>query len=162
MTFDLDTKSIYTFKGIGCNWMNEKFVTIYSKYYSTIEPILLSFSNLYILESGFSHEHCLVIKQRTTLNIERCDLWYRIYTPIFLNGLYATCSWNKDGGRQYTNQSREPIGQENHVVSANNYVRNFNFSPTFLEPTPWQEFSIDTLIFQHSPSFSFSEFHLEN
>ena len=55
----------------------------------------------------------------------------RIYTHIFLNGRYATCFRNKDGGRQYTNQSREPIDQENHVVSAKNYVRNFNFIPRF-------------------------------
>ena len=31
---------------------------------------------------------------------------------------YATCSRNKDSGRQYANQSREPICLENHVVSA--------------------------------------------
>ena len=28
-------------------------------------------------------------------------------------------------------QSREPISQENHVVSAHNYVRNFGFVPRF-------------------------------
>ena len=33
------------------------------------------------------------------------------------------------------------------------------FRPAFLEPTPWQEFSINTLIFQHS--LSFSHFHLQ-
>ena len=54
-----------------------------------------------------------------------------IYTPIFQNGRDATCSWNKDGGNRYTNQSREPIGQESHVVSAQNYVRNFDFVPRF-------------------------------
>ena len=57
-------------------------------------------------------------------------------------------------------QSREPIGQENHVVSAQNYDHNFNFHLRFLEPTLWQEFSLNTLIFQHSPSFS--QFHSES
>ena len=33
------------------------------------------------------------------------------------------------------------------------------FRPVFLEPTPWQVFSINTLIFQHS--LSFSHFHLQ-
>ena len=33
------------------------------------------------------------------------------------------------------------------------------FRPAFLEPTPWQVFSINTLIFQHS--LSFSHFHLQ-
>ena len=35
----------------------------------------------------------------------------------------------------------------------------FQFRPAFLEPTPWQAFSINTLIFQHS--LSFSHFHLQ-
>ena len=35
----------------------------------------------------------------------------------------------------------------------------FHFRPAFLEPTPGQEFSINTLIFQHSLSLSLS-FHI--
>ena len=34
-----------------------------------------------------------------------------------------------------------------------------HFRPAFLEPTPWQVFSINTLIVQHS--LSFSHFHLQ-
>ena len=34
------------------------------------------------------------------------------------------------------------------------------FRPAFLEPTPWQDFSINTLIFQIS--LSFSHFHLQD
>ena len=36
---------------------------------------------------------------------------------------------NKDGGRQSTNQSREPIGQESHVAIAHNYARNSDLVP---------------------------------
>ena len=38
-----------------------------------------------------------------------------LYTPINHFGRYSTCSHNKDGGRSHI-QSRETIGQENHVT----------------------------------------------
>ena len=61
MTFNLEVKSMYTFKGIGYYWMNEETVAKYPKIFATyIEPILLTFPSAYIVESGFSHVHYLL------------------------------------------------------------------------------------------------------
>ena len=57
MTFNLEVKSMYTFKGIGYYWMNEKkkiTVAKYPKLYANVEPILLVFPNLYMVEFEFS------------------------------------------------------------------------------------------------------------
>ena len=57
-------------------------------------------------------------------------------------GRYATRSHNKDGGRIHI-QSRETIGQENHVTCLKLRPR-LNFVPRFLEPIPRHVFSINT------------------
>ena len=58
------------------------------------------------------------------------QIWfYRIYTPIFSNGRDTTCSWNRDGGRRWTNWFQEPIGWENHRICAHNCVCTFDFFP---------------------------------
>ena len=62
MTFDLEAKLVYTFKGIGHSWINVKTVAKYLKLWSTVEPILLAFPNSYMVESEFSHVHYLLIK----------------------------------------------------------------------------------------------------
>ena len=74
-----------------------------------------------------------------------------LYTPIIQFGRYATCSHNKDGGRTHI-QSRETIGQENHVTSVKLRPR-VNFVPC-LEPFPRHVFSINT-----SSSNTLSLFH---
>ena len=51
-----------------------------------------------------------------------------LYTPINYFGQYATC-FHKDGGRSHI-QSRETIGQENHVTCLKLRSR-VNFSPAF-------------------------------
>ena len=45
-------------------WMNKKTVTKYSKLCVTVEPILLAIPSLYLVESGFSHVHYLLSKQK--------------------------------------------------------------------------------------------------
>ena len=70
MTFDLEAKSMYTFKRIGHNWMNEKTVAKYTKLVASGERILFAFPNSSMVESGFRHVHYLQSKQRNTLNIE--------------------------------------------------------------------------------------------
>ena len=40
MTFDLEAKSTYTFKGIGYCWRNKKTETKYPKLCATVEPLL--------------------------------------------------------------------------------------------------------------------------
>ena len=52
-----------------------------------------------------------------------------LYTPINYFGRYATCSHNKDGGRSHI-QSRETIGQENHMTCLKLRQR-VNFRPAF-------------------------------
>ena len=52
-----------------------------------------------------------------------------LYTPINYFRRYATCSHNKDGGRSHI-QSRETIGQENHVTCVKLRPR-VNFRPAF-------------------------------
>ena len=52
-----------------------------------------------------------------------------LYTPINYFGRYATYSHNKDGGRSHI-QSREIIGQENHVTCLKLRPR-VNFRPAF-------------------------------
>ena len=64
-----------------------------------------------------------------------------LYTPINYFGWYATCSHNKDGGRSHI-QSRETIGQENHVTCLKLRPR-VNFVLR-LEPLPRHVFSINT------------------
>ena len=64
-------------------------------------------------------------------------------------GRYATCSHNKDGGRTHI-QSRETIGQENHVTCVKLRPR-INFVLR-LEPFPRHVFSINT---SSSDTFSF-------
>ena len=41
---------------------------------ATFETVLFAFPRLYIVESGFSHVHCLLSKRRNILNIKRQDL----------------------------------------------------------------------------------------
>ena len=53
-----------------------------------------------------------------------------------------------------THWSGEPRGQCSKLRPL------LQFRPAFLKPTPWQEFSINTLIFQHS--LFFSHFHLQD
>ena len=67
------SKAMYTFKGIGYYWMNEKSVAEHPKLCETIEAILLAFSSWYMIECGFSHLHYLLSKQGITLNIEYGD-----------------------------------------------------------------------------------------
>ncbi len=52
-----------------------------------------------------------------------------LYTPIDYFGRYATCS-HKDGGRSHI-QSRETIGQEDHVTCLK-LRRRVNLSPAFV------------------------------
>ena len=56
-----------------------------------------------------------------------CTQFIGLYTPINYFGRYATCSHNKDGGRPHI-QSRETIGQENHVTCLKLRV---HFRPAF-------------------------------
>ena len=50
----------------------------YCKLCAPIEPILLAFLSLYMAESGFSHVYHSPSKQRSTLNIECDDLWFKL------------------------------------------------------------------------------------
>ena len=60
MSFDLEAKSVYTFKGIEYYWINEKKnVTKYPKLCATLELVLQAFPSSYMTESGFSHVHYL-------------------------------------------------------------------------------------------------------
>ena len=43
MTFNLEAKSTYTFKGIGYYWMNGKTIAKCPKLWTTVEPILLAY-----------------------------------------------------------------------------------------------------------------------
>ena len=47
-----------------------------------------------------------------------------LYTPIIQFGRYATCPHNKEGGSTHI-QSRETIGQENHVICVKLRPRKF-------------------------------------
>ena len=79
MIFDLEVKFINSFKGIRYYRMNEKRTLVkYFKLCATVEPILLAFPSLYMMESGFSHVHYLRSKRRNTFNIERCDLKFKL------------------------------------------------------------------------------------
>ena len=69
LTLDFEVKSMYTFKGIGYNWMNEKTVAECLKHCATVEPISRSFPCLYIVESGISHE--------TKKPFEHKMLWFK-------------------------------------------------------------------------------------
>ena len=69
---------MYTFKDIGYYWMNKNTVAKYLKLCAPVEPILLTFSSSYIIESENSQVHYLLSKQRVTLNIECDDLWLKI------------------------------------------------------------------------------------
>ncbi len=59
MTFDLEAKNMYTLKGIGYYWINEKPVSKYSNFWATVVPIELVFffPCSYTMESEFSHMH---------------------------------------------------------------------------------------------------------
>ena len=57
--------------------MNEKQAK-YPKIFVTVETILLSFPSLQVMESGFSHVHYLLSRQRNTLNIEQGDLRFKL------------------------------------------------------------------------------------
>ena len=74
MTFNLEVKSMYPFKGTGYYWMIEKIVVKYLKVCATVEAILLVFSTLHMVESGFSDVHYLLSKHRSTFNIECGEL----------------------------------------------------------------------------------------
>ena len=63
------------------------------------------------------------------------------YSPIIYFGRYATCSHDKDGGRTHI-QSRETIGEENHVTCVK-LRPHVNFLLR-LEPLPRHVFSINT------------------
>ena len=58
ISFDFQVKFMYILKEIGYYWMNEKKLTKYPKFCATVEPILLFFQSLYIVESEFKHVHC--------------------------------------------------------------------------------------------------------
>ena len=73
-----------------------------------------------------------------------------LYTPINYFGRYATCSHNKDGGRSHI-QSRETIGQENHVTCVKLRPR-VNFRPAFGATFKTRIF-YKYVVFKHSCSF---------
>ena len=52
MTFDLEAKSVYTFKRIG--YYRKKTLAKYLKVYVTLEPIWQTFTSSYLVESDFS------------------------------------------------------------------------------------------------------------
>ncbi len=64
--------------------MNEKTAAKYPKLCATIDPILLAFPSLYMVDSGFSYVHYLQSRQRSTLDIEHGDLWLNL-TNLQLN-----------------------------------------------------------------------------
>ena len=55
MTFDLEVKSVYTFKGTEYYWMKEITMAKYTKFCANVESILLDFQHSFKMESGFSH-----------------------------------------------------------------------------------------------------------
>ena len=75
-----------------------------------------------------------------------------LYTPINYFGQYATCS-HKDGGRSHI-QSRETIGQENHVTCLKLYPC-VNFSPAFGATNKTRIF-YKYIVFKHPFSFFYS------
>ena len=89
MTFNHEGKSIYSFKRIGYNWMNKKIPAAkYPKLCAMVEPILLTFSSLYMVQSGFSHVHYFLSKQRSTLNIKCADLLLKLTKlQLYFNNL---------------------------------------------------------------------------
>ena len=68
------------------------------------------------------------IKKGTNNNKKNWYVFIGLYTPINYFGRYATCSY-KDGGRSHI-QSRETIGQEDHVTCLK-LRRRVNLSPAF-------------------------------
>ena len=83
------------------------------------------------------------MKYHVYLNFDIRQKFYNIglYTPINYFGRYATCS-HKDGGRSHI-QSRETIGQEDHVTCLKLGPR-VNSSPAFLSHLQDAYFSINT------------------
>ena len=71
MTFNLEVKSMYTFKGIGYYWMNEETVAKYPKIFATIlSPFYLLFQvhilwnlGLAMCISYFEHGMCWTVAQ---------------------------------------------------------------------------------------------------
>ena len=51
---------------------------ICSKFLQWVEPILLAFLSLHMVESRLSNLHYLQSKQRSILNIECGDLWFKL------------------------------------------------------------------------------------
>ena len=58
--------------------MNKKTVANNPKFCGTVNPILLTFPTLYMVEFEFSYVHYLLSKLRSTLNIERDDMQLKI------------------------------------------------------------------------------------
>ena len=83
---------------------------------------------------------------------------YRTYTPIIQNGRYATCSQKKRWKTHVNIQSWELIGQENYVVSAQNYVHISISSRVFGPYSMTRIFCEYAILPTH---FLFSHFHLQ-
>jgi len=75
MTVDLETRALFSRKGLREFCINENNVTKYPSFLQYSEPFLLAFPNSYMVEAGFSHANALLTKEWTRLNVEeRGDL----------------------------------------------------------------------------------------
>ena len=80
--------------------------------------------------------------------------------PFYRKGTRKNSSWEGEGinalcqliGQWVTDSLNRGIDSRKEIDL---WLLQLQFRPAFLEPTPWQEFSINTLIFQHSLFFTF-------
>ena len=70
MCVDLEAKSLFRSKSLCDYWSNGNTTSKYPNLSAAVEPFLLAFSSLYMVEAGFSHANALLTKQRNRLNLE--------------------------------------------------------------------------------------------
>ncbi|MPC66986.1 SCAN domain-containing protein 3 [Portunus trituberculatus] len=75
MTVDLEASALFRRKGFREFWINENNVAKYPQLCAVIEPFLLGFPSICMVEAGFSHANAVLTKKRNRLSLEeRGDL----------------------------------------------------------------------------------------
>ena len=77
MTFDLDAKSMYTFKRNGYYWINKRLLQDIPSFLQPMSQFYLFLQVHILLKLGFSYMYYLLNNQRSTLSRERGDLWLK-------------------------------------------------------------------------------------
>ena len=94
------------------------------------------------------------LKARTNnLSFHIIPSYYRTYTPIIKNRLYATCSRNKDGGRTYIFSLWKPLARRT-TWSVLKPTSTFEFSSRVFGAYFMTRIFYKYFVFQHSSSFS--------